>query len=250
MSERRTVLVTGAGRNIGRAIALAFAKTGAHVAINVHRNLDEAGEVVARVEGLGAEAMVVAGDVGDPNVDEAMVAAVRQRFGAIDVLVNNAAARPKQPLLSISVADWDRVLASNLSAPFYLSRLVLAQMAERHFGRIINIGGPDGQAGMRDRAHNVTAKAGLIGLTKAIAIEFGASGITANVVVPGITDTTRDPATHPSWPPSAEQLRDRLPIPRLGRPEEIADACTFLASDQAGYITGQTLHVSGGFYMP
>jgi 3-oxoacyl-[acyl-carrier protein] reductase len=249
-AKGRTVLVTGAGRNIGRAIALAFAKAGANVAINVRQNIDEGNAVVADAGRLGAEAMVVVGDVGDPETDDRLVASVVRRFGPVDVLVNNAAVRPKQPLLSISVADWNRVLASNLSGPFYLARLVLAPMAERGYGRIINIGGPDGQAGMRDRAHNVAAKAGIIGLTKAIAIEFGSEGITANVVVPGITDTSRDPATHPSWPPSADQLRERLPIPRLGLPGEIADACVFLASDQASYITGQTLHVSGGFYMP
>jgi 3-oxoacyl-[acyl-carrier protein] reductase len=246
----RNVLVTGAGRNIGRAIAIAFARDGNNVAINVRRNVADAASVAREVAAHGVEAIVVPGDVGEPAECDRLMDSVVERLGPVDVLVNNAAIRPRQPFLSISIDDWNRVLATNLSAAFYLARLVLPGMATRGRGSIIAIGGPDGQLGMRNRAHNVACKAGLVGLTKAIAIEFGEHGVTANVVVPGITDTSRDPETHPNWPPSAETLRDRLFIPRLGKPGEIADACVFLASDRARYITGQTLHVSGGFLTP
>jgi 3-oxoacyl-[acyl-carrier protein] reductase len=133
---------------------------------------------------------------------------------------------------------------------FYLSRLVLPGMVERRWGRIINIGGPDGQSGAPFRAHNVTCKAGLIGLVKSISIEFAHAGITANVVVPGMMDTTRSPIDYPGWPPSQQTIASRVPTARLGTSDEVAFACRFLASHAAAYITGQTLHVNGGMYMP
>jgi len=246
----RTALITGAGRNIGRAIALALARNGYQIAVNVRENHDEAGAVVREVRAAGAAAMSVLGDIGEPDVDESIVAAVRARFGGIDCLINNAGRRPRQALLDITPTQWDSVLSTNLSAMFYLSRLVLPGMIDRGWGRIINIGGPDGQTGSAFRAHNVTAKAGVIGLVKAISKEYAHLGITANVVVPGMTDTTRAVSEYPGWPPSQDCLRKRVPAGRLGRVEEVAAACAFLASDAASYVTGQTLHVNGGMVMP
>jgi NAD(P)-dependent dehydrogenase (short-subunit alcohol dehydrogenase family) len=246
----RTALVTGGGRNIGRAICLALADAGLDVAVVAGRNVDEAEQVAEEVRSRGVSAAAFGVDLGDPDDVETLVGKVTAALGPVDVLVANAARRPHQSLTEISVNDWDSVLAANLSSTFYFGRLVLPGMAERNFGRMIAIGGPDGQRGAANRAHNVAAKAGLIGLMKAVAIEFGPLGVTANVVVPGITDTTRDPKDYPHWPFSQDQLKQRLHIPRLGRAEEVADACAFLASDNASYITGQTLHVSGGYYMP
>lgn len=246
----RTVIVTGAGRNIGRAIAIAFGQAGCNVVVNARSNRDEAAEVVERVTAEGGSAIAVIGDVGSAAFDEEMVAAAVERYGSVDVLVNNAARRRRQPFLEITPEDWDTILRSNLSAMFYLSRLVLPGMAERRWGRIINIGGPDGQRGSPYRAHNVTCKAGMIGLVKAVSIEFAHAGITANVVVPGMMDTSRSAVDYPNWPPSQQVIADRVPAARLGESDEVAFACRFLASNAAAYITGQTLHVNGGHYMP
>jgi 3-oxoacyl-[acyl-carrier protein] reductase len=246
----RTVIVTGAGRNIGRAIALAFGDAGCNVVVNARSNRDEASEVVDSVNAGPGKAVYVLGDVGDADFDEELVRTAVDRFGTVDCLINNAGRRRLQPLLDITPDDWDTILRSNLSAMFYLSRLVLPGMVERRWGRIINIGGPDGQSGAPFRAHNVTCKAGLIGLVKAISIEFAHAGITANVVVPGMMDTTRSPIDYPGWPPSQQTIASRVPTARLGTSDEVAFACRFLASHAAAYITGQTLHVNGGMYMP
>jgi NAD(P)-dependent dehydrogenase (short-subunit alcohol dehydrogenase family) len=246
----RTVIVTGAGRNIGRAIALTFGDAGCNVVVNARSNRDEATEVVDRVNAGPGKAVFVLGDVGDARFDEELVGTAVDRFGAVDVLINNAGRRRLQPLLDITPGDWDTILRSNLSAMFYLSRLVLPGMVERRWGRIINIGGPDGQSGAPYRAHNVTCKAGLIGLVKSISIEFAHAGVTANVVVPGMMDTTRSPIDYPGWPPSQHTIASRVPTARLGTSDEVAYACRFLASQAAAYITGQTLHVNGGMYMP
>jgi 3-oxoacyl-[acyl-carrier protein] reductase len=246
----RTVIVTGAGRNIGRAIALAFGDAGCNVVVNARSNRDEASEVVDSVNAGPGKAVYVLGDVGDADFDEELVRTAVDRFGTVDCLINNAGRRRLQPLLDITPDDWDTILRSNLSAMFYLSRLVLPGMVERRWGRIINIGGPDGQSGAPFRAHNVTCKAGLIGLVKSISIEFAHAGITANVVVPGMMDTTRSPIDYPGWPPSQQTIASRVPTARLGTSDEVAFACRFLASHAAAYITGQTLHVNGGMYMP
>jgi NAD(P)-dependent dehydrogenase (short-subunit alcohol dehydrogenase family) len=246
----RTAIVTGAGRNLGRAIALALGDAGANVVVNARSNSAEAEAVAAEVNAGNGRAIAAVGDVGDAAFDERMVQQAIDRFGVVDVLVNNAGVRKRRPILEITPEDWDETIRSNLSSMFYLTRLVLPGMIERRWGRIINIGGPDGQSGSIFRAHNVTCKAGLIGLAKAITAEVAHLGVTANVVVPGVMDTTRDLADYPHWPPSQETLSTLVPAARLGTPDELAYACRFLASNAASYISGQTLHVNGGYYMP
>ncbi len=245
----KTALVTGAGRNIGRAIALAMAGAGANVVVNYRSNRDEGESVAAEARELGVEAVAIKADVGEPDAVGEMGREAIDRFGAVDILVNNAAVRHRQNFLSITPEEWDRVIASNLSGAFYCTRTVVPSMLERGSGRIINISGTDGFQGRAVRAHNVASKGGLAGFTKAIAVEFGHRGITSNVVVPGIMDTSRDPEHYPDWPPTRDTL-DRLPVPRMGLPDEVARVCVFLASDDSSYITGQTIHVSGGWYMP
>lgn len=247
---RRTVFVTGAGRNIGRAIALEFAGHGARVAIGVRSNEDEARAVAEEVSAAGGTAFVAIGDMGDAAARERLIASTTEALGPVDVLVCCAALRPRQKFLDISLEDWDRVLSANLTSVFHFASLVLPGMVASGFGRIITIGGPDGQTGAIARAHNVTAKAGLIGLTKAMAMEFGRDGITANVVSPGSMDTTRNMADYPWWPPSPETIAKMIPVNRLGQPDEIANACAFLASERSGYISGQVVHVNGGSFMP
>lgn len=246
----RTVIVTGAGRNIGRAIALAFGDAGSNVVVNTRGDADAAARVAAEVNAGNGQAITVVGDVGDSAFDEELVQTAFDAFGSVDILVNNAARRQRQAFLDITPEDWDAVIGSNLSALFRLSRLVLPGMVEHRWGRIINIGGPDGQAGAPYRAHNVTCKAGLIGLSKAISIEFAHCGITANVVVPGMMNTTRNPVDYPAWPPSPQTIAGTVPAGRLGESDEVAFACRFLASNAASFVTGQTLHVNGGQYMP
>ena len=251
--EGRTALVTGAGRNIGRAIALAFADAGSNVGIIVNSSRAEADAVAAEVEARGRRAVVATGDVGDPVACERMVGEVVQALGPVDYLVNNAARRPRQAFLDITVEDWDQLISSNLSSVFYLSRLVLPSMVERKFGRIINIGGPDGLHGFRLRAHNVACKAGLVGLTKAIALEFGPYGITANLVVPGIMNTSREEKDYPDIQRiiaglGEQQQRSEIAIPRPGEPEEMANAVMFFASEKSSYLTSQTVYVAGGLF--
>ena len=246
--EGRVVLVTGAAQNIGRAIAIEMARAGADVAVHARTRRPEAEEVVREIEGLGARAALVTGDISEPDEVTALVELAVAELGPIDILVNNASIRPKQPILTVTPSDWDRVIRTSLSAPFYLASAVLPGMMSRGWGRVITLGGPDGQHPMADRVHGCAAKAGLIGMTKAMALECGKAGVTANVVAPGITNTRRADG-YEGWPPS-QAILDRVPVPRLGEAVEIADACVFLASDAAAYITGQTLHVGGGFCMP
>lgn len=247
-----TALVTGASRNIGREIALTLAAHGIAVAVNAHTSVDAAKQVQQEILDLGGIAEVVIGDVGDPEACEAIVSRTTDLLGPIDYLVSNASIRSFQAFTDIGVHDWDTTIRSNLSALFYLGRQILPGMRERKFGRVIALGGPDGYIGWHHRAHNVTAKAGLTGLVKAMSFEFGHFGVTANIVVPGGTKTARSAADYPQDMTERDgypQGRPLVMIPRPGTTQEIASACAFLASDQASYITGQSLHVDGGMVM-
>ncbi len=246
--DGKTALVTGAGRNLGRSIALSLAEAGAAVVVNARTNREEAEAVVREIEASGGQAVAHLADVGDVAAVAAMVDEASRRFGPVDILVNNAAIRPHQPFLSIEPEDWDNVIRTNLSSAFYGARAALPAMMERGFGRIINISGIDGVQGAANRAHNVACKAGIIGFTKALALECGPKGVTVNAVVPGAFDTTRDPKNYPNWPPG-EAFLNRIPARRLGRSEEVGHICTFLASAAAAYITGQSIHVNGGLLM-
>lgn len=247
----RTALVTGAGRNIGRAIALAFAAAGCNVAINVRSNVQQGTEVAQQIRQSGVRSDVYVGDIGSPHDVSRIVGKAVAQLGPIDYFVNSAAARPRSPLVDIQVDEWNAVIAQNLSSAFYFTKLLIPSMAERRFGRIIFIGGPDASLGEVLHAHSTAAKAGILGLARSIARAYGASGITANVVVPGLTDTQRDPDYPLEWPPPAEHFTKvmRLAVPRLGTTDEIADACLFLGSDSASFITGQILNVNGGLVM-
>jgi 3-oxoacyl-[acyl-carrier protein] reductase len=245
----RTAIVTGSGRNIGRAIALAFARQGANVVINGHNDVAVLESVAAEARALGAEAMTAVADVGDAEAVKAMVDAAATRFGSVDIAVSNVSVRPHQPLLDISVDDWQRVLNTNLSAAFYLARACLPHMVAREWGRIIHISGRDGFFPKPNRAHNVTCKAGTFALAKAIAVEFGAHGITANAVAPGIVQTRRAPADYPDVADDFEARRKTMPMQRLGDVDDIAGACSYLCSQPGGYMTGQVLHVNGGEFM-
>lgn len=244
----RTAVITGSGRNIGRAIALSLAAQGARVVVNGHSDRAAVDDVVAEVRSAGGEALGVMADVGRDDEVRALVQQATAHFGGVDIAISNVGIRRKQPFLEITPEQWDEVLRTNLSAAYYLARHAIPGMRERRWGRIVLISGFDGFWGqVTERAHNITAKAGLHGLAMALAREFGPDGITANTVAPGAIDTIRD------WSQYTHQQRERLeaeiPLGRYGRPDEVAAACDLLCSDRGGFISGQVVHVNGGHYM-
>ncbi len=242
----RTAIVTGSGQNLGRGIALAFAAAGANVVINGRRNRDIIEAVADEARALGVEAMTHLADVSDPAQVQEMVDATVARFGSADIAVSNAGIRPHQAFLDISLEDWDRVLHTNLFAAFYMARSILPHMMKTGWGRLIHISGQDGFIGKTNRAHNIVCKAGIHGLTKALALEFGPSGVTVNTVAPGVIQTTRDPKNYPDHEAKFEARRQVMPVRRLGEVEDIANACLYLVGESGRYVTGQAIHVNGG----
>ncbi|MFC3337132.1 SDR family NAD(P)-dependent oxidoreductase [Paracandidimonas soli] len=243
--EGRTALVTGSGRNLGRGIALGFARAGANVVLNGRSDMDALRSVAEEAEALGVQAMCVQADVTQPDQVQAMVDEALQRFGSVDIAVSNVGLRPRQAFLDISVEDWRRVIETSLSSAFYLARAVLPSMRDRRWGRIIHMSGRDGFFTYANRAHNVTAKAGLHALAKAIAVEFGEYNITANTIAPGKMDTIRDETHYPNYRELWAEAVKTMPLRRLGTAEDAADCCLFLAAGTS-YVTGQLIHLNGG----
>lgn len=242
----QTALVTGASRGIGRSIALALADMGANVAVNYSGNEAAANEVVSEIRSKGVEAIALKANVGSSAEAEALVKQVIDVWGKIDILVNNAGITRDNLIMRMKEDEFDQVIETNLKGVFNCLKAVTRPMMKQRYGRIINISSVVGALGNPGQANYVAAKAGVIGLTKAAARELASRGITVNAVAPGFIDTdmTRE---------LPEDMRDKLmgdiPLARLGKPEEIADVVTFLASTGAAYMTGQTLHVDGGMYM-
>lgn len=246
--DGKVAIVTGSGRNIGRAVAEAFAAAGAKVVVNGHRDRAAVDEVVNAIRFRGGDATAIMADVSNHGEVEALVNGAVDAFGSADIVVSNVGIRRMQAFLEISVEDWETVLRTNLSAAFYLARNAIPHMQKNKWGRIVVVSGFDGfWAQVTDRAHNIAAKAGLHGFAKALAREFGIDGITANTVAPGAIDTVRD------WSQYVHQARDKIqseiPLQRFGHIDEVAGACLFLASDAGGFVSGQAIHVNGGHYM-
>jgi 3-oxoacyl-[acyl-carrier protein] reductase len=248
--QGRTAFVTGASRNIGRAIALAFAAEGADLVLNTRANREELEGVADECRKLGVRVVSVLGDIGDAAAVESMVKNALAVLPSIDVLVCNAAIRPHKPITETSLEDWHHVFAVNLHSAFYLARAVVPGMKERGRGSIIALGGQSSVTGRPGTAAVTAAKTGLLGLVRALAAELGPSGIRVNMVVPGTIDTERRYAEwYPEFrqaPPGGPEQVKRIPLGRLGRPEDIAEVCLFLASDASAYITGDTIRVMGG----
>jgi 3-oxoacyl-[acyl-carrier protein] reductase len=245
----RTALITGSGQNIGKAIALAFARQGANIVLNGHRKQAAIDAVAAEIRELGVGALAVLADVGDPVAVQSMVDQATEAFGGVDISVSNASLRLHTPFLDISLDEWQRIINSNLSASFYLARSVIPGMKQKGWGRIIHISGRDGFMPIPNRVHNITCKAGVYAMAKALALEFGPFGITANTVSPGLIDTTRDWTQYPQFKNGYGERIKEIPVRRAGHVDEIAAACAYLASDAAGFVTGQVIHVNGGDVM-
>ena len=242
----KNALVTGAAKGIGRAIALALARDGFHVAVHYRRSLAEAESAVAAIREAGGQATAFAADLADPAQIEALVKGVEQGLGPIHTLVSNAGIIKSQLIAFTKLEDWREVMTANLEAAFLLTKAVSRAMVRQKAGRIIYIASDAGLLGDLMRAAYSASKAGLFGLAKTAARELAASGVTVNAVSPGIitTDMTSDiPETR-----RAKQLA-AIPLGRFGSPEEVAQAVRFLASDNAAWITGQTLCVDGGLCM-
>ena len=240
-------LVTGAGRNVGRAIALTLAASGHAVAVNVRSSVAEGRSVVDAITRSGGTAMLCVADVADQAAVQAMVAAIASAWGRIDVLVNNAANRREAPLAEISADDWHATLRVVLDGAFFCTQSALALLKASPRAAVVNIGGLTAHTGAANRVHVVTAKAGLVGMTRALAHDFADSGITVNCVAPGMLDTQRDSASASAQP--AHHAKHRPLLGRRGSAQEVADSVRFLASDGARFITGQVLHVNGGTYL-
>jgi 3-oxoacyl-[acyl-carrier protein] reductase len=242
----KSAIVTGASRGIGRAIAIRLATQGADVAFSYRGNEAAAKETSAAIEGLGRRALAVQGNAMDPDAADALVKAALEAFGKVDILVNNAGITRDDLLMRMSVEAFRDVLETNLFGAFYATKAVTRPMLKAKSGRIINITSVSGQAGQMGQANYSSAKAGLIGLTKATARELASRGITCNAVAPGfvLTELTQD------LPDALKaEITNRTPLGRFGTTEEIANAVAFLASDDAAFITGQVLAVDGGLVM-
>jgi 3-oxoacyl-[acyl-carrier protein] reductase len=240
----KVAVVTGAGRNIGRAIALALADGGASVVVNVRSNKEEADKVVGEIKAAGGKAVPVLGDVADPKVAEAMAAAAMKAFGRIDILVNNAALRREKSITEMSYDEWREVIGIILDGSFYCVKACLPAL-RKNGGTIVNIGGMSAHIGSKGRAHVMTAKAALVGFSRALAHDLAEDKITANCVVPGAIGTSR-PST--SLTP-AHHLTHGTITGERGKPEDVAAMVRFLAGPGARNVTGQTLHVNAGAYL-
>jgi 3-oxoacyl-[acyl-carrier protein] reductase len=247
----KTILVTGSGRNIGRAIILEFAGRGANVIINARSNRDEADSVAAEAAALGARTLVVMGDAAELSVVDDMKRRAEDAFGRVDIYVSNAARRPFKDFWETTNEDWHYYLNQQLSASWYLAKAFVPAMRDAGYGRIIHMNGPDGYRGGWTRIPHSTAKGALRTLTKSLAAGLGQYGITVNDINPGYTETIRDPQTHPFLigDEARQQTISRIPIGRGTKPEELAFACAFLCSAPAMCITGSIIHVDGGMSM-
>jgi 3-oxoacyl-[acyl-carrier protein] reductase len=234
----KVALVTGAARNIGRAISLCLAAGGAKVAVNTRSNMEEARGVVDEIKKMGSDAEAFAADVAEPAQVEAMVDAVLKRFGRLDILVLNAAVREHVHVDEVSFEDWRRILATNLDSAFVFTKACLPALKKAGDGRIITFAGVTALLGLKDRVHVAASKHGIVGLTKALAADLAEFGIRVNCISPGQIDTTRAGGSH--------SARRDIPLGRKGEPFEIAGMVRSLCGPAGAYMTGQTLHINGG----
>jgi NAD(P)-dependent dehydrogenase (short-subunit alcohol dehydrogenase family) len=244
----KVALVTGAQQGIGRAIALAFAREGADVGVNYLDDRGAADKIVQEVRGAGRRAVLVHADVARPASAESMVAQVVGELGAIDVLVNNAGVYPRVPLLEMRESDWDLVLDVNLKGGFFCAQAAArAMIAGRRRGCVINMASQAIRGAVRG-VHYSASKGGVVAMTRAMALELAPHGIRVNAIAPGLTDTAQP--RYGNTEAELAVMASAVPLGRMAQPDDIAGIAVFLASDEAGYVTGQTVHVNGGSFMP
>jgi 3-oxoacyl-[acyl-carrier protein] reductase len=241
----KVAIVTGAGRNIGRAIALTLAEGGASILVNARSNGAQADDVAREIEAAGGKALVHIGDVADAKSVQVMAEAAVQQFGRIDILVNNAALRREKPFAEMSYAEWREIMDVTLDGTFHCVKACLPALRQSGAGTIVNIGGLSAHVGAKNRAHVVTAKAGIIGFTRALAHDLGDDGVNVNCVVPGLIGTPRPK----DKPEPAHHLTNGTITGERGRPEDVAAAVRFLCGPGARYINGQAIHANGGAYL-
>ncbi len=244
--ETKIAIVTGASRGIGRAIALELARRGARVVVNYNRSAEAAAEVVAAIEAAGGQAIAVQADVADLKQAAGLIRATLDAFGRIDILVNNAGTTRDQLLMLMKEEDWDDVLRTNLKSVFNCCKAAARPMVRQRQGRIINISSVSGIAGQGGQTNYAASKAGIAGFTKSLAKELGARNITVNAVAPGFIPTALTAGMPEEW---KQRVIEMTPLKRMGRPEDVAYAVAFLASDEAAFITGEVLTVDGGLVM-
>ena len=241
--EGKVAIVTGSGRNLGRAGVLELARRGADVVVNARSNREEIESVASEARALGARALAILADVGDQEQVNNMVDQVLAEFGRVDVLINNVGFRPLYPFTEITTAQWRAVMAANLDGPFFGAKAVVPSMIANGGGSIINLSGVASFAGAAGRTAVCASKVGALGLTRSLAVELGPHNIRVNYVVPGGWDEAA--TSLEDMEPESQNL-DRIPLGRLGIPQELANLYAFLASDESSYITGQTIHINGG----
>jgi 3-oxoacyl-[acyl-carrier protein] reductase len=244
----RVAIVTGSARNIGRAIAVALADAGAAVVVHARTSVSEAEGVVAAIRNAGGRAVLSVADLTDPAAAAGLVAAAIDAFGRLDILVNNASVRRESDFAALDYREWREILAITLDAAYLCSHAALPHLVASGSGVIINIGGLSAHTGSARRAHVVTAKAGLSGLTRALAHDLAPHGITVNCVAPGVIDTVRSASSATGGGPAHHVSAAPL-VGRRGTPDEVAALVRFLCGPEARYITGQTIHANGGVFM-
>ncbi len=241
----KVALVTGAAQGIGRAIALLLARNGADIVVS-DINLEKAEETAKEVRAIGPKAMAVKVDVANLSDVDRMVAGILEKLAKIDILVNNAGITRDKLILRMTEEDWDAVLGVNLKGTFNCTKAVVRHMAKQRSGKIVNIASVVGEMGNAGQANYSASKAGVIGLTKTIAREYAQRGINVNAIAPGYIET---PMTEALPEKAKEELKKLIPMERLGKPEDVAEAVLFLVSEESSYVTGQVLNVNGGIYM-
>ena len=241
----KVALVTGAAQGIGRAIGLLLARNGADIVVS-DINLEKAEETAKEIRGIGPKAMAVKVDVSNLSDVERMVEGILEKLAKIDILVNNAGITRDKLILRMTEEDWDAVLGVNLKGTFNCTKAVIRHMTKQRSGKIVNIASVVGEMGNAGQANYSASKAGVIGLTKTIAREYAQRGINVNAIAPGYIET---PMTEALPGKAKEELKKLIPMERLGKPEDVAEAVLFLVSEESNYITGQVLNVNGGIYM-